>query len=200
MRIFLFSKRSAIVRVFFIQMSNLLNHWFAIRITYGRELLLKELLDGAGIENFIPMRYDYVQKSGRKLRKLVPVIHNLVFVRSTRSKIDELKVSYSIKLPMRYVMNRTSRQPIIIPDAQMHSFILVSSTHDEAVLYLEPAELALVKGQKVRITDGVFRGVIGEFIRIRHDRRVVVRLEGVMAIATTFVHSSLVEKLDTETH
>ena len=50
-----------------------------------------------------------------------------------------------------------------------------------------------MKGQKVRITDGVFKGVIGEFVRIRHDRRVVVNIEGVMAIATTFIPPSLVE-------
>ena len=61
--------------------------------------------------------------------------------------------------------------------------------------YMEAAELNLVKGQKVRITDGVFKGVIGEFVRIRHDRRVVVNIEGVMAVATTFIHSSLVEPI-----
>lgn len=176
-------------------MGILLKNWFAIRITYGRELLLKDMLDVEKIENFIPMRYDYILKNGRRLRKLVPAIHNLVFVHSTRQKIDELKEKFGIKIPMRYVMNRTSHQPIIIPDAQMRSFILVSGSYDEAVLYIEPAELALTKGQKVRIIDGIFKGVIGEFVRIRHDRRVVVNIEGVMAIATTFVHSSLVEPI-----
>ena len=93
-------------------------------------------------------------------------------------------------------MDRETRQPIVIPDEQMRSFILVSGNYDEAVLYLEPTELALVKGQKVRITDGIFKGVIGEFVRIRHDRRVVVSIEGVMAVATTFIHPSLVEAVE----
>lgn len=44
----------------------------------------------------------------------------------------------------------------------------------------------------MRIT-GAFRGVEGEFVRVRNDRRVVVTIEGVMAVATTFVHPSLVE-------
>lgn len=75
---------------------------------------------------------------------------------------------------------------------QMRSFILVAGSHEEAILYVEPAELHLAKGQKVRITGGVFEGVIGEFVRIRHDRRVVVNIEGVMAVATTFIlHHSL---------
>ena len=61
--------------------------------------------------------------------------------------------------------------------------------------FREAGELNLVKGQKVRITDGVFKGVIGEFVRIRHDRRVVVNIEGVMAVATTLIPPSLVEPL-----
>lgn len=180
-------------------MSILSENWFAIRITYGRELKLKSMLDVEKVESFIPMRYENVLKDGRRLRKLVPAIHNLVFVRSTRQKLNELKADYGVKLPMRFVMNRTTHQPITIPDAQMRSFILVSGSYDEAVLYIEPAELSLTKGQKVRIIDGIFKGVTGEFVRIRHDRRVVVNIEGVMAVATTFIHSSLVEPLDTDT-
>jgi SulP family sulfate permease len=34
-----------------------------------------------------------------------------------------------------------------------------------------------------------------EFVRLRHDRRVVVNIEGVMAVATTFIHSSLIEPI-----
>ena len=97
------------------------------------------------------------------------------------------------KMPIRFIMNREYCRPVVIPDAQMRSFILVAGSYDAAVLYIESTELNLVKGQKVRITDGVFKGVIGEFVRIRHDRRVVVNIEGVMAIATTFIPPSLVE-------
>lgn len=174
---------------------NTLYNWFAVRVTYGRELVLKAMLDEEKIESFIPMRYEYVSRNGKRMRKLVPAIHNLVFVHCNRKRMDELKEQLGAKVPIRYIMDRESRQPIIIPDEQMRSFILVSGNYDEAVLYLEPTELALVKGQKVRITDGIFKGVIGEFVRIRHDRRVVVSIEGVMAVATTFVHPSLVEAL-----
>ena len=78
----------------------------------------------------------------------------------------------------------------------MRSFILVAGNCDEAVLLCRAGpKLHLVKGQKVRITGGVFEGVIGEFVRIRHDRRVVVNIEGVMAVATTFIPPSLVEPI-----
>ena len=171
-------------------------HWYAVRVTYSRELSLKDYLDKADIENFIPMHYEYIMRNERRVRKLVPAIHNLVFIRSTRACIDEIKNNYALNIPVRYIMNRETRQPVIIPDAQMRSFILVAGTYDVAVIYVEPEELKLVKGTKVRITGGVFEGAVGEFVRLRHDRRVVVNIEGVMAVATTFIHSSLIEPIE----
>ena len=171
-------------------------NWFAIRVSYSRELALKAILDAEKIENFIPMRYEYVIKSGKRVRRLLPAIHNLVFVHSTRKRIDALKDELESSMPIRFIMNREFCRPVVIPDAQMCSFILVAGSHEEAILYVEPAELHLAKGQKVRITGGVFEGVIGEFVRIRHDRRVVVNIEGVMAVATTFISPSLVEPVE----
>lgn len=136
-------------------------HWYAVRVTYSRELSLKDYLDKENIENFIPMRYEYVIRNERRVRKLVPAIHNLVFLRSTRSRIDEIKNNPVLNIPVRYIMNRETHQPVIIPDAQMRSFILVAGTYDEAVIYVEPEELKLVKGTKVRITGGVFEGSRG---------------------------------------
>ena len=170
--------------------------WYAVRVTYSRELVFKEYLDAEGIENYLPMRYEYIMKNERRMRKLVPAIHNLVFVRSTRECIDEIKNKPGMNIPIRYIMDRETHQPIIIPDSQMRSFIAVSGTYDQAVLYLEPTELNITKGTKVRITGGIFEGVEGEFVRIRHDRRVVVNIEGVMAVATTFIHSSLIEPIE----
>lgn len=171
------------------------NHWYAVRVSYSRELFLKAILDKEKIENFIPMRYGYIVKNGKRMRRLLPAIHNLVFIHSTRKRIDALKYTLEGSMPIRFIMDREYSRPVIIPDEQMHSFILVAGTYDEAILYVESAELHLVKGQKVRITAGVFEGVIGEFVRIRHDRRVVVNIEGVMAIATTYIHPSLVEPI-----
>ncbi len=167
--------------------------WYAVRVSYSRELALKAILDEKHIESFIPMRHEYGTKNGKRTHKLVPAIHNLVFIHSTRQRIEALKKELEVSIPIRFIMNREYCRPVVIPDSQMRSFILVAGTYEEAVLYIDPAELLLAKGQKVRITGGVFEGVIGEFVRIRHDRRVVVNIEGVMAIATTYIHPSLIE-------
>ena len=170
--------------------------WYALRVTYSRELIVKQLLDAAGIDNFLPMHYEYVMKRGQRVRQLVPAVHNLLFAHTTREKLDAFKSTPGMDTTVRYIMDRETRQPIIVPDIQMHSFILVASTYEEAVLYMHPEELHIAKGTKVRITSGVFCGAIGEFVRIRHDRRVVVNIEGVMAVATTFVHPAMVEAIE----
>lgn len=170
------------------------NFWYALRVTYSRELALKAYLDGAGIENFIPMRYEYVVKSGRRVRKLVPAVHNLVFVRTSRAFIDCLKDETS--LPVRYIMDKETNSPIIIPEYQMRNFIAVAGTNEEQLVYLEPAVVALRRGQRVRVTGGLFEGVEGEFLRVKNDRRVMVSIQGVMAVATTFIHPSFIEPIN----
>ncbi|WP_286008036.1 UpxY family transcription antiterminator [Barnesiella viscericola] len=169
--------------------------WFAIRVTYSREMALKGYLDQYGIESFIPMQYKEFIKGERKVRKLVPVIHNLVFVRLNREKMDEIKADISLKIPIRYIMNRERREPLVVPDRQMYSFIAVAGAYNEQVVYLDSNVLSLREGDRVRITGGVFAGVEGVFLRIKGDRRVVVSIEGVMAVATAFVHPSLIERV-----
>ena len=107
--------------------------WYALRITYSRELAFKEYLDSRGVRNFLPMRYEYVFRGERKIRKLVPVVHNLVFVYATRSEVDEMKSTVGASLPIRYIMDRETRQPITIPEVQMRSFIAVAGNYDEQV-------------------------------------------------------------------
>ena len=104
-------------------------NWFAIRVSYSRELALKAILDAEKIENFIPMRYEYVIKSGKRVRRLLPAIHNLVFVHSTRKRIDALKDELESSMPIRFIMNREFCRPVVIPDAQMRSFILVAGSY-----------------------------------------------------------------------
>ena len=174
--------------------------WYPLRVTYSRELLLKEALDAENIENFIPMHYEYVKKADRKVRKLVPVVHNLVFVHSSLACIDRIKQSVGLSLAVRYIIGRETNRPLIVPDSQMRSFIAVSGNYEEQIVYLDPAVTALQKGDRVRITGGVFEGVEGIILRVKGDRRVSVCIKGVMAVATAYVHPSLMELVSEPVH
>lgn len=145
-----------------------------MRVTYSRELALKDYLDLGGIESLIPMRYEIVVHGERKSRKLVPAIHNLVFVRSTREQLDEIKRAKALTLPIHYFMDRKTHRPLTIPKRQMQSFIAVAGNYDEQIAYLDVSTVALKKGDRVRITDDIFKGVKGEFVKMKGDRRVMV--------------------------
>ena len=170
------------------------SRWWCIRVTYNRELKVKAELETLGIRYFLPMVYQESIIKGRKVKKLVPAIHNLIFIHCTRAEMIDYKERTA--LPVRYIMNKETRRPEIIPDRQMENFIAVAGNYDEQIVYLDYDTAILKRGERVRITGGIFSGVEGEFVRIAGDRRVVVTIRGIAAIATAFIHPSLIQKLD----
>lgn len=177
--------------------------WYPMRVTYGRDerlLRLKEQLDTEGVENFLPLRYRYVKTENWEVKKeLIPAIHGLIFVRSTRERLTELKMTRSEFEPMRYITNRFAENGndtiLTIPTFQMENFMRVASIHDERFVYLENMDFVAKPGKKVRITEGDFRGVEGVIKRIKKNQCVVVQIEGVAAIAMTFVPSAWLEEI-----
>lgn len=167
--------------------------WFAIRVTYNRELKVKEDLDARGITNFVPMQYRREERNGVMVKRLVPSVHNLIFIHITQSDMKEYKMTTD--LPIRYIMDRETRKPIIVPTSQMENFIKVAGTYDEKLIYLNPNPGDFAKGERVRIIGGAFAGAEGVFVRVKGDRRVLINVEGLVAVATTFVHPSMIEKI-----
>ena len=55
---------------------------------------------------------------------------------------------------------------------------------------------SLKKGDKVRVIKGDFAGIEGELIRVKGHKRVVVRLEGVVSLATAYIPGSFLEKIE----
>jgi transcription antitermination factor NusG len=156
---------------------------------------IKEYFDSKEIKNFIPMHYVVDAKDNGK-RKLLPVIQNLIFVYTRRKLLDSIKKEPDFQHVIRYMIDKTIRKPMIVPDKSMQDFMCISGAYDESIVYLDPSELLLKKGDKVRITKGIWEGVEGEFVRIKGDRRVVVSIQGLMAVATAFIHPSWIEKME----
>ena len=158
--------------------------WFAMSATFGRELKARNFLEKNEVHCFIPMKYRMVNdKKQGKVRKLVPAINNLIFVYTTKQRIQELKglVNYLQYMTMP-VDGRNV--PIIVPEYQMQPFIAVCETHDEKLVYLAPDEINLEKGTPVRIVGSSFDGVEGTFVKVnkRRKKQVVVLVQGVAAV------------------
>ena len=174
--------------------------WFPMRVTYHRELIIKEQLDLLGIENFVPMRYELVEtKQGRK-KKLVPAVHNLIFAHSTQEALTHLKMTRKECEPLRYMMKpvaggKNQKEIMTVPDREMENFMRVASIQDDSVMFLDYKDFIGKEGRRVRITEGSFAGVEGIIKRIKKNKHVVVQIEGVAAVAVTFVPPSFLQPL-----
>lgn len=166
--------------------------WYAMRATYRRESDAMRLLEKENLGCFIPMQYKISIKRGKKIRTLVPVIHNLVFVHARPSEVKRVKSQVTY---LQYITDTRSGEKIIVPDHQMQRFIAVAGTYNDHLMYFQPDELNLSKGTKVRITGGEFEGQEGVFLKVKgaRDRRVVIEVQGVIAVAMATIHPDLIE-------
>ena len=165
-------------------------HWYVAN-TCRQEKKIKQRLDSMGIENFIPF-----QQIARKIHGVdklieVPVIPNLVFIHTTLKTCMSLIQEYAFD--MRYLRDRETGNFLIVPDKQMNDFIFLLDFSKEMV---EVVNENLKKGDKVRVIKGDFAGIEGELIRVKGHKRVVVRLEGVVSLATAYIPSSFLEKIE----
>ena len=69
----------------------------------------------------------------------------------------------------------------------------VASVQDNRVMFLDNNKLTHLVGQHAKVTEGFFAGVEGVIKRINKNKRVVVQLEGVAAVAIAFVPSNQLE-------
>ena len=167
--------------------------WYPLRVTYNRELKVKADLDARGVTNFVPMQYRREEHGGVMVKRLVPSIHNLIFVNLTPSEMIEYKRTTA--LPIRYIMSRETHKPLTVPNREMDNFIKIAGTYDENLIYLNPDPGDFSKGERVRVIGGPFEGAEGVFVRVKGDRRVLINIQGVVAVASTYVHPSMIEKL-----
>lgn len=171
-----------------------------MRVTYNRELKVKTCLDCMEIENFIPMHYEITGTASNRERRLVPAIHNLIFVRSDRERLTTLKHTVSDLEPMRFIVTPKKSdggsEILRVPDRQMENFMRVASVQDDRVMFLKPSDYLNKVGRRVMITGGFFAGVEGVVKRIKSNRHVVVQMEGVAAVAIAYVPANQIAPIN----
>ena len=158
--------------------------WFAMSATFGRELKAKTFLESKQVKCFVPMRYEIVKdKTQGKIRKLVPAINNLIFVYTTKERIQTLK---SVAEYLQYLTKPVGGKniPITVPEYQMQQFITVCDTYNENLVYLSPNEINLKEGTPVKIIGSEFDGIEGTFVKVNKSRKksVVVMIQGLTAV------------------
>ena len=169
--------------------------WYAIRVSYGRVMKFSTHLQSIGIECFVPMCKKTVKKAEKTETQIVPAVSNLCFVHASRAAIDDIFLSMGDNKTAHYIWDKSTRQPIFVPDKQMQGFIQISRVMSDDVLYLNDITSRLREGQRVRVLEGPFKGVEGVVMRVKRSRRVIVDFPGLLAIATTYIQAQHLELL-----
>ena len=116
-------------------------HWFVLRVSYGRVLKAKAVVDACHIECYASMRQKQITKHGKKHIITEPLISSLIFVHTSQEEVDAMlhdkKVNSLESRPLlSYYYDHTSyRQdnpdrnpPLVIQDEAMDWFSYNNST------------------------------------------------------------------------
>ena len=192
--------------------------WYALKVFFNKVFEIEAVLDGMGLATYIPVRKvqlkgeDHLRaarrlatpddtrcdnqyvKAGPVIYKRVPVVSSLLFVRAPEESVKEVVQAVSGKGFM-YKMAGGDRYAVI-PDKQMAMFQLVCSSGDEGLEFFADDDITRYRqGDRVRVLEGPLKGAEGYIKRIRKDRRLLVAIEGFIAVATSFIPPQFLEKV-----
>jgi len=174
-------------------------HWYALRTTYGREKKAYDYMTAKGITAFYPTTE--VVKLIKGKRKIITEsrLPNIFFAYGTEEQLKSF-VYDNVNLPFlrfyyRHVHNgrRIEKIPLIVPDYQMESLkIICAADADNTIVSLVEVP-KFEKGQLVKVTDGVFKGVVGRVARWQGQQRVGVVVDDLVTVVTAYVPSAFLE-------
>ena len=165
-------------------------HWYAAYTKINQELTIKKRLDHLAIENYLAMRDEVREASFGKKNVRVILIPHLIFIRTDQTTAFSLLNEHGLSVV--YLKDLETRHLLIVPDKQMRDFMFLLDFSDSTV---EVINEELKRGDRVKVIKGPLIGLEGELLRIKGHKRVIVRLEGVVSVATSYIPGSFLEKI-----
>ena len=140
------------------------------------------MLGDMGFEVFVPLKWQLATRRGKRIREQVPFLRDLLFVHTTREKLDPV-VDKTDTLQYRYIRGGKYRDPMKVGNREMQHFIQAVSWSETPVYYL-PGEIPTsMYGRKVCIIGGERDGHEGTLLKVRglHKKRILVELPHLLA-------------------
>ena len=144
-------------------------YWFVAKTRHGAELGVRNRLTQLGVENFVPTR---ARRSSRgKGMVEEPILTSFVFLHATKTEALNLIHFYGLKANL--VNDCTTRRLMFVSDKCMDDFRRVlDASIEEGGLIDKPLSV----GEKVRVIQGVLKGVEGNVLELQGRIYVVVGL------------------------
>ena len=170
-----------------------------MRASYGQEQKACDYLQEKGIKAFCPKWKQERTYGDKKVIVEVSMIPNTLFVHSTekemRCYIGKSPLTYFHHYYCKDINSPRCRKPIIVPDSQMHAFMLWVKTDSADKIYNKDGIFNFKKGDLVRVTAGDFAGFTGYVLRYKGQTRVGISIDNIGTIFTAYIPKSLLVKI-----
>ena len=134
-------------------------NWYAVFTASRAEKRVKERLEQAGIENYLPVRGGEFVRDGLVKRLEVPVITGCIFVR-----VSEMNLPSLLSIGGVIALLKEKQGPVVISDEQLDS------------LRIEVVNGKIPVGSGVRVIQGELTGVQGELVEVAGGHRIMVHV------------------------
>ena len=132
-------------------------------------------------------------REGAILYERVPLVKSLLFVHADEHRILEVEAllkPVADASPAKGFIYKTAdwKTYAVIPPKQMEMFRLVTGSGVGGLEFFADDDFTRFKqGDRVRVIDGPLKGAEGYIKRIKKDRRLLVSIEGVIAVASSYI-------------
>ncbi|MGM9697764.1 MAG: UpxY family transcription antiterminator [Prevotella sp.] len=169
-------------------------HWYALRVTYGREKKAYDYLVGKHVEAYYPTIKIVKEVDGKRKTVEESRLPNIFFARGTEEVIKSY-VYDNVNLPyLRFyykhtrVGSRVEKKPMIIPDSQITTLkIICEADASDNVIVLQEEINKFKEGQRVQVVEGEFKGVEGVVARFHGQQRVGIVIDGLLTAVTAYI-------------
>lgn len=166
-----------------------------MKVFFNKGLQVRADLEEAGAECYMPMHTVIEDRGGRRHKIVRPLVSSLLFFRCAPDRVPAMAAAAGSRAMLYTRTDSTRREPAPIPDREMQIFRIVTSGEAENLEFFDDTPDRFRTGRPVRVTAGPFAGAEGHIVRIRGDRRLVVSIRGVCAVATTYIPQCFLETI-----
>ena len=170
--------------------------WFVMRdlTRPNAKLPAYKLLDGLNIRNFTPMVWKLMLNHGKRERRQLPFIHDLLFVYASRAELDSV-VETTPMLQYRYLRGGY-KMPMTVRAADMQRFIHAVGLSSSPQYYRPDEVTPSMRNRRIRIIGGNLDGYEGSLITTRGSKvkRLLVEIPMLLA-ATVEVETEFIQLL-----
>ena len=161
------------------------SQWFVMRDLKrpNAKLPAYQMLGNMGMEVFTPMVWKLAVQRGKRVRKEVPFMQDLLFVHESHEVLDPV-VEMTDTLQYRFLRDG-KRTPMTVRDVDMERFKKAVESTDNRYFYTPKEVKPDMIGKKVRIVGGPLDGYEGNLQKMQgsREKRLFIELPNLLTAA-----------------